>query len=85
MTASDLVFGVGQEIGLALVIHSRLPSHPFCSVHLINGGLRLERGGELLEVEFAGTGLSRHSCAKFQCALDQRETVCKQPTPVIVV
>ena len=77
VTARHPVLGSVAEIQTDLKIYSSVPSHPFCSVHLINRGWRLEREGKDLVVEFAGTGLSSQSCARFECALDQRRLECK--------
>ena len=54
-------------------VSSRMHSHSFCSVHLINCGARLERG--TLTVEFAGTGLASKECAKFNCCLNE---ICQE-------
>ena len=54
-------------------VSSRMHSHSFCSVHLINCGARLERG--TLTVEFAGTGLASKECAKFDCCLNE---ICEE-------
>ena len=62
-------------------VHSRLPSNPYCSVHLINCGMRVEKG--TLTVEFTSSGLASQDCSEFDCCVDKVCRICESLTAIL--